>query len=114
MKRMKKTVKKNRQKKNRLKRSRSADAGFPLTCLESVDAMADGLSEWVKKDPRRALLVIAGDENDCCFVTCKGSKLNIGVAIAASLEKERELIPILSRAVKTAKDYIMRTEMERP
>lgn len=82
--------------------------------IENVRAIADGLSEWAKKDSRRALLVIVGDENDCCFVTCRGSKLNMSTAIAASLENERELIPVLSVAVKAAKDYIMRTEMERP
>ena len=82
--------------------------------IENVGAMADGLSEWVMKDSRRTLLVIVSDENDCCCLTCRGSKLNMSTAIAASLEKERELIPVLSGAVKAAKDYIMRTEMERP
>ena len=82
--------------------------------IENARAMADGLSEWTKEDSRRALLVIASDENDRCYLACDGSKLNMSTAIAASLEKERELIPVLSWAVKAAKDYIMRTEMERP
>ena len=82
--------------------------------IENVRAMADGLSEWAKEDSRRAFLVIARDENDCCYVTCTGSKLNMSTAIAACLKRNRELIPAFSEAVKTAKDYIMRTEMERP
>ena len=82
--------------------------------IKNVEAVTKGLFTWAKKNPRRTLLVIISDENDVCLQTCKGDKSSIAEAVANAIERNRELIPVLAESVKAAKDYIMRTEMERP
>lgn len=115
MKRMKKTVKKNRQKKNRWKRSRSADAGFPLTHLDVRDMarkMGRELARsayWVEKFTRKAVnnaaLVIATDGKTAVVMDASAGAGGASNLLYDALCKNENLLYDVKAAVFAADMY---------